>query len=165
MPTATSDEEKVSSISSIRHAGQQDVHFTCLGAVCWGWYGMRGSPREKKIKKKTRGTRRQKGTWFCPIFLIIVLIMVINHYYHYQSFSFSASSSFTIYFSLKKALKRWAFAGSVIWPKVESFDGGQLGRWGRAFWRLCQRQHASGPLVWDSNTETVQISKVRCVFF
>ena len=33
MPTATSDGEKVSSISSIRHAGQHDVNFTCLGRL------------------------------------------------------------------------------------------------------------------------------------
>lgn len=29
----TSDGEKVSSVSSIRHAGQQDVNFTCLGST------------------------------------------------------------------------------------------------------------------------------------
>ena len=112
MPTATSDEEKVSSISSIRHAGQPDVNFTCLGrlfveAVVWD-EGIPNPAREKKILRKLkRGTMKAKRNMILiTIFLIIVLIMVINHYYHYQSFSFSASSSFTIYFSLKKALKR-----------------------------------------------------------
>jgi len=50
MPTATKlDEEKVSSISSIRHAGQPDVNFTCLGRLfVEAGDGMRGSPQGRR---------------------------------------------------------------------------------------------------------------------